>query len=71
MAGLRPPVFFKLTAQFKEHLSRWRLPMIATALTRLIECEAAVKRTNAPDALLTARAFVLIAQMLHGPAKSL
>jgi DNA polymerase-3 subunit delta len=70
LAGLRPPVFFKQAPQFRSHLARWRQPMIAAALTRLVECEAAVKRTNSPDALLTARAFVLIAQMLHGAGKS-
>jgi DNA polymerase-3 subunit delta len=70
MAALRPPVFFKQAPQFRKHLDRWRLPMIASALNRLVECEAASKRTNAPDELLTARTFVLIAQMLHGNAKS-
>ncbi len=65
MASLRPPVFFKQAPQFRRQLERWRLPMIATALGRLIECEAASKRTGAPDELLLSRAFTLIAQMPH------
>ena len=70
MEQLRPPVFFKTMPQFRRHIERWRLSMIAVALDRLIECETASKRTNAPDELLTQRTFLLIAQMLHSAAKA-
>ena len=65
MAALRPPVFFKQAPQFRRQLDRWTLPMLSTALTRLMECEAAAKRTGACDELLTQRIFILIAQMPH------
>ncbi len=65
MATLRPPVFFKQAPQFRRQLDRWKLPMIANALTRLVECEAAAKRTGASDELLASRTFILIAQIPH------
>ena len=54
MAALRPPVFFKQAPQFRRQLDRWQLPMIGIALARLVECEAAAKRTGAADELLAA-----------------
>ena len=65
MASLRPPVFFKQAPQFRRQLERWRLPMISIALARLIECEAACKKTGAPDELLLSRSLTLISQMPH------
>jgi hypothetical protein len=49
--------------QIKAQVQAWRLASLAQALDRLIECEAEVKKTGAPDALLTSRAFILIAQL--------
>ena len=66
MASLRPPVFFKEAPRFRRQVERWRAASLAAALNRLVECEAAVKRTGAPDTLLTARAMILIAQMSRG-----
>ena len=66
IASLRPPVFFKEAPRFRRQVERWRAASLSAALNRLIECEAAVKRTGAPDELLTARAMILIAQMSRG-----
>jgi DNA polymerase-3 subunit delta len=63
VSALRPPVFFKQVPQIKAQVQAWRLASLAQALDRLIECEAEVKKTGAPDALLTSRAFILIAQL--------
>lgn len=60
---LRPPVFFKQEAQMAGQLRRWNGPLLRQALTRLLETEAEVKRTNTPDETVTARAFFQLAQL--------
>lgn len=55
MGRLRPPVFFKLQTPVRRQLRIWSPKALAKALERLMETEAACKRTGAPAELLTTR----------------
>jgi len=55
MGRLRPPVFFKLQAPVRRQLRIWPPNALSKALERLMETEAACKRTGAPAELLTTR----------------
>ena len=61
--SLRPPVFFKMEAEMTAQVRRWTLPLLAQALTRLMEAEADCKRTHLPDETVCARAFFQLAQL--------
>lgn len=61
--SLRPPVFFKLETEMVSQVRRWTLPLLAQALTRLVEAEADCKRTHMPDETICARAFFQLAQL--------
>ncbi len=58
---LQPPVFWKHTELMTSQLRRWNTPKIETALTRLYEAEAAVKRTGTPDQALCAQLLMQMA----------
>lgn len=60
--SLRPPVFFKLETPMVAQVRRWTLPLLAQALTRLVEAEADAKRTHMPDETICARTFFQLAQ---------
>jgi DNA polymerase-3 subunit delta len=55
--AVRPPLFFKAADRFREALSRWTAERAGEALARLVEAEAACKRTGAPDAALCGEAL--------------
>lgn len=57
MGRLRPPVFFKMQTPIRQQLRIWSPAALAKALERLMETEAACKRTGAPAELLTGRAL--------------
>lgn len=57
---LRPPIFWKEAGQVARQAERWSAERLAWALARLLEAEAACKRTGAPAALLTERALMEI-----------
>lgn len=61
--SLRPPVFFKMETEMTAQVRRWTLPLLAQALTRLMEAEADCKRTHLPDETICARAFFQLAQL--------
>ncbi|MEQ9814681.1 MAG: DNA polymerase III subunit delta [Azospirillaceae bacterium] len=61
MKGLRPPVFFKQVPAFRRQLSQWSPAGVADALDRLVDAEAAAKRTGQPADLLAQRVLLGIA----------
>ena len=58
---LQPPVFWKYADSMASQLRRWPEVKIESALGRLYEAEAAVKRTGAPDEALCARLLLSLA----------
>ncbi len=58
---LQPPVFWKFVDPMAAQLRRWPATKIDTALARLLEAEAAVKRTGTPDEALTAQLLLRLA----------
>lgn len=58
---LQPPVFWKHVDAMAEQVRRWPPAKIDTALTRLFEAEAAVKRTGTPDEALTSQLLLRLA----------
>ncbi len=58
---LQPPVFWKHQDTMAGQLRRWTRVRIETALARLFEAEAAVKRTGTPDTALTAQLLLSLA----------
>ncbi len=66
MKQLRPPVFWKLAPAFKAQAAAWRPAQLARALERLLEAEAACKRSGAPAETLAARALLEIAANAPG-----
>jgi DNA polymerase-3 subunit delta len=63
---LRPPVFWKNVDAFKAQAGAWRAEGLAKAMDRLMEAEAACKRSGAPAELLCARALLEIAANAPG-----
>src|SRR5690606_7338896 len=57
---LRPPVFWKEAAPLARQAEAWSGERLAWALGRLLEAEAACKRTGAPQALLAERTLTEI-----------
>lgn len=66
MRRLRPPVFWKNEAIFRAQAEAWRPGALARAMDRLMEAEAACKRSGAPAELLTSRALLEIAANAPG-----
>jgi DNA polymerase-3 subunit delta len=66
MRRLRPPVFWKNEAAFKAQAEAWRPASLARAMDRLMEVEAACKRSGAPAELLASRALLEIAANAPG-----
>jgi DNA polymerase-3 subunit delta len=66
MRRLKPPVFWKNVAAFKAQAGIWRPGGLAKAMDRLMEAEAACKRSGAPAELLCARALLEIAANAPG-----
>lgn len=60
MRRLKPPVFWKSEAAFKAQAEAWRPAALARAMERLLEAEAACKRSGAPAELLASRALLEI-----------
>jgi DNA polymerase-3 subunit delta len=66
MNRLRPPVFWKTAPAFRAQAEAWRPDGLARALDRLLEAEAACKRSGAPAETLAARALLEIAANAPG-----
>ena len=66
MRRLRPPVFWKTEAAFKAQAAAWRPAGLAKAMDKLMEAEAACKRSGAPAELLASRALLEIAANAPG-----
>ncbi|MDR3450127.1 MAG: DNA polymerase III subunit delta [Alphaproteobacteria bacterium] len=58
---LQPPVFWKYESAFAAQLRRWPRARAETALRRLYDAEAAVKRTGTPDTALCAQTLLGLA----------
>lgn len=69
VAGLRPPLFFKVKNQFMGQLRRWPLPALGQAMERLAEAEAECKRTNMPDETICARTLLQLAAMARAAGR--
>jgi DNA polymerase-3 subunit delta len=63
---LRPPVFWKSAAAFKAQAEVWRGAALARVMERLLETEAACKRSGAPAETLTSRVLLEIAANAPG-----
>ncbi|NKB55462.1 MAG: DNA polymerase III subunit delta [Alphaproteobacteria bacterium] len=63
MKALRPPVFFKLSASFRQQLRIWSGPKLTRALALVLEAEQQCKRTGAPAPALCGRTVLQIAQL--------
>lgn len=59
---LRPPVFWKVADRFKTQARTWPIGHLTRAQERLLETEAACKRTGAPDTLLCSDSLFAIAR---------
>jgi len=66
MKRLRPPVFWKTAAAFKAQAEAWRPEHVVRAMDKLLEAEAACKRTGAPAETLVSRALLEIAANAPG-----
>ncbi|MBX5453898.1 MAG: DNA polymerase III subunit delta [Acidobacteriia bacterium] len=62
MNALRPPVFFRRQAAFRQALSLWSQAMLETAAQGLWEAERACKQTGQPAELICRRAILALAQ---------
>jgi DNA polymerase-3 subunit delta len=58
---MRPPVFWKLKDAFVVQARAWPPTWLGRALTRLLEAEAACKRTGLPDRAICAEALMQLA----------
>ena len=70
MRVLRPPVFFKRTAQFTRALSLWSAASLFEAAVETNRLELACKRTGAPDLVLARRHVALLAGRAAARARS-
>lgn len=57
MKSLRPPVFFKQEAAFRNQLRRWSPLRLERALAMLLKAEALVKSSNLPSELIAEKAL--------------
>lgn len=62
IAGLRPPLFFKLRDAFRAQLRRWPPSRAAIVIDRLIDAEVACKSAGAPDAAICGNILLTIAR---------
>ncbi|WP_026986806.1 DNA polymerase III subunit delta [Fodinicurvata fenggangensis] len=62
MKKLRPPVFWKVADRFKTQARTWPIGHLTRALERLMETEAACKKTGAADNLLCSDSLFAIAR---------
>ncbi len=69
MKALRPPVFFKLSAAFRQQLQRWSAAKLAQALKLVLEAEQNCKRTGAPAAEFCGRAVLQISRLSASGAR--
>ncbi|MDR3518561.1 MAG: DNA polymerase III subunit delta [Azospirillaceae bacterium] len=63
LAALKPPLFFKQKTRFAAQLRRWPPRALRAAMDRLVEAEAACKRTHMPDETIAARTLFQIAAL--------
>jgi DNA polymerase-3 subunit delta len=70
LGQLHPPLFFRARAVFAADVQRWTLARLGAALERLVEAEAASKRTGADDMLLARDALLAIARLAAGRGRS-
>ena len=61
LAGLRPPVFWKLKGAFSAQVRAWGAARAAAALVELTDCEAEAKTSSQPQELLVQRALLRLA----------
>lgn len=64
---MRPPVFWKLKEAFLAQARAWPPAWLGRALTRLLEAEAACKRSGLPDRAVCAEALLALAR--NAPAR--
>lgn len=69
MNTLRPPVFFKQTSAFSDHVRRWKREGLLRALARLIEAELRCKTTGLPAEAICNRSLMEIAQVAARAAR--
>jgi DNA polymerase-3 subunit delta len=62
VAGLRPPLFFKVKTRFLAQLRLWQPATLGTALARLTSAELDCKTTGYPAETICRRVFAEIAQ---------
>ena len=63
MKSLQPPIFFKFTAPFKGHVSKWRGKRLDMVMGKLADLEAQTKMTGAPVQTLCAQAILSLSMM--------
>lgn len=63
VAGIKPPIFFKLKPAYENQLRSWPLASLDQAIERALDTEASCKTTNAPDRALAERCFWFAAQL--------
>lgn len=63
MQSLSPPVFYKYENAFRSQLNLWSLPGLDKAMSKLMDVEAACKKTGAPVETLCAQAVLGISAM--------
>ena len=61
MKTLRPPIFYKRTAAFREQLSRWPTERLAAALRLLLDAEVECKTTGLVPAAMCEHALMRVA----------
>ncbi|HVY12341.1 MAG TPA: DNA polymerase III subunit delta, partial [Alphaproteobacteria bacterium] len=57
MKALKPPVFFKQEAAFRNQLRRWKPRVLERAIAMLLRAEAQCKSTGLPDHLIAEKAL--------------
>jgi len=57
---LRPPVFFRQVALFKQDLAKWSLPQLKTAMQRIYAAELAVKKGGLDENVICHHALIEI-----------
>ncbi|MDZ4736321.1 MAG: DNA polymerase III subunit delta [Rhodospirillaceae bacterium] len=65
LRSLRPPLFFKTADRFRAQLGRWREPLLADALSRIVAAERDCKRTGFPAQTICHRALIDIASLVR------
>ncbi len=70
MAGLRPPVFFKLKPAFRAQIALWPPARAAEALGVLTRAEINAKRTGMPAELLCRHALMTVAERAARPPQA-